>query len=210
MTRFKYLSNSPAVLVSALALVAAVAGTALAGVGPTANSAGKAGKALNKAKKALKKTKKNKKAIKNIELTPGPQGPQGQPGPAGPTFGANLGFATPVASPDDPNFPGLSANDSFSLPSPGRAFVSASFKSYRADCDAGIPRVGLYVDGDPIPGTERELQDNVVVRQLVVTGISEPLAAGSHELKAGVDCPDGSLGGRAAVFASASVILIGG
>jgi hypothetical protein len=150
------------------------------------------------------------KLADGVEGVQGPAGPKGDQGEVGPTFGANLGFATPVASPDDPSFPGLSSNDSFSLPSPGHAFVSASFKSYRADCDAGIPRVGLYVDGEPIPGTERELQDNIVVRQLVVTGISEPLAAGGHELDAGVDCPDGSLGGRAAVFASASVILIGG
>ena len=82
MTRRSHVSGSPAIIVAALALIAAVGGTALAG--PVGNTAGtKAKQAIAKSKKALKKARKNREAISNIELTAGPQGQPGQTGPKG-------------------------------------------------------------------------------------------------------------------------------
>lgn len=55
MDRITRAMPSPALVVAALALIAALAGTALAGSGPSASTSGKADKALKRAKKANKK-----------------------------------------------------------------------------------------------------------------------------------------------------------
>lgn len=88
--------------------------------------------------------------------------------------------------------------------------ISANTSLFVAACDAGAPHVGLYVDGNPIPGSERLPGNNTLLHQFVITGISDHLAAGIHQVTTRLDCPGGDVLTSSVGTQTASVVLIGG
>jgi hypothetical protein len=203
---------SPATLIAMLALVAAVVGTAIAG--PRQSNTAKT------AKKALRLAKNNQKRINRIQLTPGPQGPQGGPGSQGlqglqglpgPTFAGTENTADPVANPDGKLFP---VETNVNTPAPGRLLVMFSGANYlEINCSAGLPTMGLYVDGDPVPDTRRDFNVNGVLSaaeaapgDFGVTATAVP--AGEHVIKVFANCPGGALEVTGAAGFSLGAILL--
>ena len=131
----------------------------------------------------------------------GPQGPQGLQGerglqgldgprgPTGPTAGARENTAVPFAREI------ALGSASVDMPVPGRLYVSADVPD---DADTtgvqvgctGTPAsatVGLYVDGIPIGGTRREVAVNAS-EPYHVTGLTDQLSAGVHQVGFGAAC----------------------
>lgn len=142
----------------------------------------------------------------------GPQGelgPPGPQGPAGPTAAGVQDDADPAPTPDLPDADVTNIN----TPTAGRLLVMYSASTIQVDCSAGDhPDIGLYVDGVPVPDTQRDLLDNVQSPANASGITAAAVSAGNHTIEAGVDCPGGSPtstsfgpGGRALTG-----ILIGG
>ncbi|HEX2233039.1 MAG TPA: hypothetical protein VHG69_06700 [Thermoleophilaceae bacterium] len=123
------------------------------------------------------------------ELPKGDKGDPGLVGPPGPTFGSISG-TDPTANPDfvaPPSSPTL--RHTFTTPSPGRLLAIAQFERFGADCSGGAdPFVGLYVDGAPVPATERFLFNNVTEHVSMAGVTSTALPAGNHTAALGVTC----------------------
>jgi hypothetical protein len=130
-------------------------------------------------------------------VTAGPAGPAGPPGP---TFGdtQNGGVigssSNPVANPE---FSFLQTD--ITTPAAGKLFVmysgyesSSGDSGLEIDCSSGLPTVGIYVNGTPVPGTKIHLPDNapVEVTEFGVTNAAVP--AGANELALGADCATGN------------------
>jgi hypothetical protein len=145
------------------------------------------------------------------QLPAGAQGQQGPAGPAGVLFGAAGGSAVidPVPAPEESLDPGENGRRfSFKLPSAGRALVEFRVAP-SATCSVGNPVLGLYVDGAPVPGSGRVIDNAADETELA--GLTGVLAAGPHTAEALADCPDGTLGpGAAEVGMIWSVLLVGG
>jgi hypothetical protein len=204
---------SPATLIAMLALVAAVVGTAIAG--PRQSNTAKT------AKRALKLAKKNQRRINKIQLTPGPQGLQGEPGlqglrglqgPPGPTFAAAPNGMEPPANPEEILFP-LAAD--VNTPAPGRLLVMYSGATFlEINCTAGAPRIGMYVDGEPVPWTGRSFEASgeqpPATAAAGIFGVTaNVLPAGKHTAAVFAECPSGEFTGGTAGENSFGAILLG-
>jgi hypothetical protein len=137
----------------------------------------------------------------------GPKGDIGQQGPPGPTAGAVMDTGEdPVANPDSTfgNFATLDA------PTSGRILVLYSNSGVTADCSAGNPDIGLYVDDVPVPDTKRELTDETPSSAHALGITATAVGPGEHLIRANLDCPDGNLLTSMSPFPALGGLLLGG
>lgn len=136
--------------------------------------------------------------------------PAGEQGPPGPTFAEVRDSDDPPVSPDGT----LATPPATSVTTPvsGRLLVMFSSQSIQINCTSGISGLGLYVDGAPVPDTLREFASSTGAVPVDVFGVTAgEVAAGTHMLTVGRDCPTGDLAGQAnAQNNSLGVILLGG
>lgn len=118
----------------------------------------------------------------------GPQGDQGVQGPAGPTLGVATAFTPPAA---EVIFPGNAID--VDMPVAGHLFATIDLDSAGIGCNpAAAGDIGLYVDGAPIPGTDRKYASGAS-KNYNVSGVSNRLSAGSHHIAVGVACDGASV-----------------
>jgi hypothetical protein len=147
---------------------------------------------------------------------PGQQGPQGQQGPPGPTFGETaVGPNSPTDPPVSPDESAATATVNgrhfdFTLPAAGGTYIRFYTPFWGANCSAGNPRAGLYLNGAPLRNTSQ------VIPQVAVANTQEfvsliPLGAGAHSVELRKDCPGGSpSGGVDSNSGVWTVFLLGG
>jgi hypothetical protein len=144
--------------------------------------------------------------LKAIDIDPltlsGLQGPAGPPGPtAAAVFQSG---ANPVSNPDLPD-PGADAT--VNAPTAGRLLVLWDGDIFE-NCTAGDPSFGLYVDGLPVPNTRIDWPTGTT-KNVNLRGIIQ-VAAGSHKLTGGFDCPSGNhAGGSFGNVAPVAIFLAG-
>lgn len=146
----------------------------------------------------------------------GERGPQGAQGIPGPTFAAarmSQIQGTPTATPDE-DFASADASGraiSFVLPRAGKVLVEFSTVRLGQNCsDAGVAKIGLYIDGQPVPQTGRNLGTLANARPYETVAVSPAeLAAGSHTAALRIDCPGGDRQAFALDETQASVLLLG-
>ncbi len=135
------------------------------------------------------------------EIPAGPQGPagnDGQPGatgPPGPTLGKTETIALPPAI--EPLVLGAPVDAvTINLPTAGRLLVTADADGFGVvvDCDPNSGgTVGLYADGTiPIQGTSRTVS-NGAAEPYHVSGVTDVLPAGSHQVGYGANCTGASI-----------------
>ena len=114
----------------------------------------------------------------------GAQGPEGPRGPAGPTDASVDGDAP------EPNPEQLNGSHEFTLARPAKVFVFGRAFADNVACNAaGTVFVGLYVDGDPVPGSEqRPIPPD---SNFTVFGLTGTLPPGEHVLAVGLGCTGG-------------------
>lgn len=204
-------------VVSTICLFVLLGGSAVAlDVVPFAEKAGFA-KRAGKAKKA-KKARKAKKAGKvdglSASQTPqagkllaldgstkfpasvlpnGLDGTKGDKGDTGPTYGFTVGGDSAPAVADRE---AVYAPTNFTLPTSGKLYVSARVSQLNS-CDTGDLKYGLYVDDVPVPGSGRSVESGVgsAYRYFELAGVTGTLAAGTHQVKVGLDCYLGNYSG---------------
>ena len=93
-------------------------------------------------------------------------------------------------------------------PTAGRLFVMY-LGNLTVDCSTGDGTLGLYVDGVPVPRTQRFFDDEVteVFNVFGLTAASVP--AGSHTLRLGINCSTGNFSAGSYGARSFGTILIG-
>ena len=211
---------SPALLIAILALVVAMGGTSYAALSIGRNSVGS---------KQLKANSVQSAKVKNGSLlardfkagqlpagpagAPGATGPQGAAGPAGPTQGKARGFLAPPAK-------SLSTVDSFTITAatPGSLSVSANLDTAVGGCTAAADcrfHFGLYVDGNPVPGTEVEAGypagSGHGFQNISTAGIAPGVAAGDHIVEFRLISFEGAVvGSFDENFGNISAVLLGG
>ena len=214
--------------VAYLALAVALGGTSYAAVNLPKNSVGT---------KQLKKNAVTSPKVKNGSLlaadfksgqlpagAQGPQGPAGNAGPTGPQGPAGADGAAGATGPVGPTFGTQSSPFSqvqpdanpeavvgdphpFTTPASGRLFAYGH-AAVGATCDAGSPKVGLYLDGMGVPGTGRVIPSGVLT-SVDMTGMSGVVGAGEHTLTLRVGCPEGSNSGVGANSIVIGAVLVG-
>jgi hypothetical protein len=119
----------------------------------------------------------------------GETGQQGDRGPAGPTDGsasASLNNAPPAYADTE----GPHAETNVTLAAPGKLFVSGTTQT-QIDCDPTPPggcldRWGLYVDGQPVPGSGRTLfidAGGSELAEFTLLGVAAGQPAGSRHVE---------------------------
>jgi hypothetical protein len=173
MDRIKRTMRSPAVVVVALALIAAVAGTALAGSGPSATTAAKS-KALKKANQALKKARQLEAALQQIQLTPGPPGTPGQQGAKGDE--GNPGPPGEQGDQGDPGGPEFKGRGNLDAVAPETILTVPAIEfEVRTDGDVDDDmEVVLHNAGSTSIGHHFQGEGNVSV---ILPGTGEPVSA---------------------------------
>jgi hypothetical protein len=138
----------------------------------------------------------------------GERGPQGEQGPPGPTLGATENVANP------PPAEGFNGAVTVTTPVSGRLFVSgdAQVQTVCGNENTLIEEasVGLYVDGNPITGTNRRLNSGTG-EPYHATGVTQTLSPGQHTVEFGFQC-DGAnnrLGSTVDPERSLSAIFLG-
>jgi hypothetical protein len=146
----------------------------------------------------------------------GERGPQGVQGVPGPTFAASRmspNQGTPTATPDEDfaSADGAGRAIGFVLPKSGKVLVEFSTVRLGQNCsDAGLAKVGLYIDGQPVPQTERNLGSLANARPYETVAVSpSELSAGAHTAALRMDCPGGDRFAFAQDETQASVLLLG-
>lgn len=123
-------------------------------------------------------------SVKEVDLAPGvlPR--------AAEVFLDNFGLGTPVANPDgffepDENDGDLDIPATFTG---GRTVLR--FFSTRAyvNCASGVGFAGLYLDGQPVPGTRRAMPGTGASAEPVELLAAVELAPGHHDVAYGFDC----------------------
>lgn len=144
----------------------------------------------------------------------GIQGEQGVQGPPGPTLGfGEVGALAPNALETSGVAPGAGVIN-LNTPTAGRLFVTTDALGVIVNCETPnvAPVVGLYVDGQPLGGTRRNLVDSVA-KDVHASGFTGALSAGTHKVEIGADCPGAStpifIGGNDAER-SLDAIFLGG
>jgi hypothetical protein len=233
---------SPALIVAVAALVVALGGTSYAALHLGTNSVGakqiKAG-AVHSSDVAngtlLKRDFKPGQLPVAKQGLAGPQGPQGDPGapgpagtpgqagaqgpkgdqgPAGPTQGASSGFVTP---PPGAKTLTVSNKVTITTKTAGSLFVTAHVDTAVAGCSGPsdcIVHYGLYVDGNPVPGTKTEAAFGAgsgrSYRNVSVAGVATGIPAGTHTAALRlIDLPAGA-GEYDEDLSSISAVLLGG
>jgi hypothetical protein len=179
-----------------IAIFIALTGTAYAGTQANSGERGSVGAEAAKAKKVRRgppgpQGPQGAQGPAGLEGARGLQGVQGIQGPPGPTFAATQDSSDPPATPDGSI---ASATTTVTTPASGRLLVMFGGASFvEVDCSAGTPRLGLYVDGVPVPDTRRDFTNFGPVHSIfgVTAGA---LSAGAHVISIGADCPSGALG----------------
>lgn len=139
------------------------------------------------------------------QMPSGPQGPagadgrdgvdgeDGKTGPPGPTFASARTDRVPAPNPDL-----ILTSRTITTPAAGRLFVmfsatppgfnQGSNQGVRVDCSAaGDVHIGLYVNGIPVPGTNKLFSDNVGY-PVLLTGVTPVLPTGAQDLQLGATC----------------------
>jgi hypothetical protein len=195
---------------------------ALGGVGYAASLGKNTVRSKQIAKNAVKTSEIAKNAVRSHEVLDASLGaedfkpgalPAGAQGPPGPTFAAVEDRDDPVSNPEPSVIP-LIRETQITTPTSGRLLVMYTAIA-GVDCSAGEKHLGLYVDGTPVPDTQRDLVDPPpgnpapLVAVFGVTGSAVP--AGTHTLSVLGDCPDGDMNGLGDNPGSASLgaILLG-
>jgi prepilin-type processing-associated H-X9-DG protein len=110
----------------------------------------------------------------------------------------SVGFAGPVGDPvATPDNPALYHPLTFTLPTAGRAAITAIIASITQSCSSGFATAGLYVDGLPVPQTRTNLSNLAFFDGHGTAGqvfaATVRLSAGDHDANIGVDCASGDL-----------------
>ena len=114
----------------------------------------------------------------------------------------------PVAAPDDiDQYHPLE----FTMPASGHAAITVTVAQLTQSCSSGFATAGLYVDGQPVPGTRVNLDslsfsDGHGSAGQVFAG-TVALAAGPHDANLGVDCASGNLSSSLNAHAAWSVTV---
>ena len=192
--------------VAYLALVVALSGTSYAAVTLSRNSVGPAqirAGAVRSAelKNGTVRERDLGRALLRSLRVPGPAGATGATGPAGPAGPAGAqgqegprGPAGPTDASVDgedppPNPEQLNGTHEFTLARPATVFVFGRAFADNVNCNTGQVFVGLYVDGDPVPGSEqRPIPPD---SNFTVFGLTGTLPPGEHVLAVGLGCSSG-------------------
>jgi hypothetical protein len=224
---------SPALVIAILALVVALGGTSYAALHLGKNTVG--AKQLKKSAVRSSKVADHSLLARDFkagQLPAGPQGPQGVPGqagaagpqgdqgpkgeqgPAGPTQGASVGFADPP-----PAGKTLTASNTVTITTKtaGSLFVTAHIDTALSGCPGPkdcIAHFGLYVDGNPVPGTKTEAAFGALsgrtYQNVSVSGVATGIPAGTHTAALRViDFPAGA-SEFDQDFSTISAVLLGG
>jgi hypothetical protein len=196
--------SSPAMVVALLALFVALGGVGYAAITLPKNSVG--ARQLKKNAVTGKKVRKNavtSPKVKDFSLRAkdfrAGELPKGEPGPPGPTFGATaMGSsfqpaADPTANPDDTSTQAQTYGRQFefTLPAGGRLYVRFFISSWGIDCSAGVAQAGLYLDGTPVSGSGRPLNQAASPSATELVAVVAA-GAGAHVVAVHQDCPGGS------------------
>ncbi len=123
---------------------------------------------------------------------PGTQGAPGAPGapaPVVPLFAGTFtgGAVNPSATPDGSD---ESASYTFTMPVTGPAYMQYFDAAHSTTCSIAPGRAGLYLDGQPVPGTSAVVF--TTANPILLIGTTT-LTAGQHKLSVRADCPSGNL-----------------
>ncbi len=134
----------------------------------------------------------------------GPTGPTGPPGPTQGSATAEFSGAIPGAT-----FNMDHADHTINTTVAGRLYVWGR-GSVSINCSGvGSGQAALYVDGSPVPasGFTYTAGPSTIV---VVSGVSDPVAAGSHTVTLASRCTAGTFAGGGSSNAATGAILLGG
>jgi hypothetical protein len=144
-----------------------------------------------------------------IQGVKGDTGETGLQGPPGPTYGFASSSAPPAFSATEQE----STFKVFTLPVPGRLYIHA--RGYESNiCTAGsLVNYGLYVEETPVPGSGQLIRSEAGQagsKTVSITGVTDTLPAGSHNVRLRLDCTGGNWNGGTSVTAAIDAILLGG
>jgi hypothetical protein len=208
MARMSRWWPSPAIVVALIALVAALSGTGYAAGQLGRGASDSAVKRKHKPQTHLLRGPKGAKGDTGAAGQPGAtgsaggvglQGAKGDTGSVGPTFSAHIG-TTPGAL--------INSNSdvrqlSVSLPTAGNLMI-AGHAYGRISCGTGNgcvhPALGLFLDNQPVPGSELALPDlsastffpSSTDEEFVVSGRAANVSAGAHMISLRVGDVNGS------------------
>ena len=142
----------------------------------------------------------------------GPQGLRGFKGRPGPTVGA-VGSSLP----NPPVSPTTTVQSvAISTPTAGRLYVTAPLLGLEFHCNPGPAcetDLGLYVDGQPIPGTDQHAEPTgsgiANAGDVTLVGVSSSVPAGTHTVSASYQVSAGS-GQWVVTSSEIGAVLLGG
>lgn len=105
--------------------------------------------------------------------------------PQGLVFSGQTEGGSPAVTPDSPN------NRSHPFVTGGQAYVQFTYNEVGVLCTAGSARMGLYVDGVPVPGTSYRVPLAADAGPLGL-GAVVTTTPGTHTASIGLDCPSGT------------------
>jgi hypothetical protein len=208
VTRIGRRKPSPAIVISAVALIIAMTGTAYAAISIPKNSVGTAqlrNGAVTK-QKIAKNTLRALQGARGPAGAPGPagatgqtgpSGPPGQTGPAGtpgtpgatgpegPTSGTSAGVVETIPS---DGFSPFGSSGTVTLSAPGKVLVELS-GFYVLVCGAAghcSATVSAFIDGTAVPGAHETLNAAAAAEdseQIAVSGIAVTVPAGTHTVQ---------------------------
>jgi hypothetical protein len=151
----------------------------------------------------------------------GPQGAAGQTGPAGPQGAQGAQGATGPPGPTQGSataeytgaIPGATfnlshADHTINTAVAGRLYVWGR-GAVSISCSAGGAQAALFVDGIPVPASGFTYPANTN-ETILVSGVSDPVAAGSHTVRLTSRCTGGTYSGGGSANAAVGAILLGG
>ena len=145
----------------------------------------------------------------------GANGSPGVPGPVGPAGPTDAAVASP--NPDPPATPEITFNTGYertiTTTKPGRLFVQVTDSNVTLTCSSGAGYTGLYLDGKPVPGSNMIASTataNNFSNPVTLFGLTGVVAAGSHTVNVGYDCPQGTWSTEGEGSFVAAAIVIGG
>lgn len=209
---------SPALVVAVLALVVAFGGTSYAALSIGKNSVG--AKQLRKNSVRSGKVADGSLLARDFKAGQLPAGPQGAPGaqgdagPAGPTAGASGGFIDPP--PADKTL-ATSQKTKITTTTAGSLYVTGNLGTSVDGCSAAADcrlSFGLYVDGNPVPGTKMEVgyaaNSGHGYQNVSTVGVAKGIAAGDHTVELRWIAFTGTfVGGFNQNFGNVSAVLLG-